>query len=365
MAISTLWPKPPRWPIQPGAVDPNQRWVWHTRPRFILPLWEHASAGAAQRYVRLAQTRRTARTWQLNTGAAAMRTPWGPGVSIPTDNGAEIEVLAGSNPSFAAWEQDEPYTIALLIKGRSGGTGTKHLYRSGSSSTADHILFLTSGTTPNLRHQSISGTVTITSSVGIVNDTTWSTIVATWRPGRLELYVDGFSRASSTAAATNTSALFDIYRWGWGFSTSQDFNGDIALIACFASVDRAGVDHDPLDRRPGRRDRGAQTVAEIVDVEEHKIGLEAVEQEARCGRRLGVVRHAVKARELGHAAEHGILGPRGDHQQPGKRQRDREHDARQDAQHQHTERGAELQEPLSSTHPREIAQPGDVEQSER
>jgi hypothetical protein len=24
-------------------------------------------------------------------------------------------------------------------------------------------------------------------------------------------------------------------RWGWGFSTSQDFNGDIALIACFAS----------------------------------------------------------------------------------------------------------------------------------
>jgi hypothetical protein len=49
------------------------------------------------------------------------------------------------------------------------------------------------------------------------------------------LYVDGFSRASSTAAATNTSALFGIYRWGWGFSTSQDFNGDIALIACFAS----------------------------------------------------------------------------------------------------------------------------------
>jgi hypothetical protein len=55
------------------------------------------------------------------------------------------------------------------------------------------------------------------------------------RPGRLELYVDGFSRASSTATATNTSALFGIYRWGWGFSTSQDFNGDIALIACFAS----------------------------------------------------------------------------------------------------------------------------------
>ena len=73
------------------------------------------------------------------------------------------------------------------------------------------------------------------SSVAIVNDTTWSTLVGTWRPGRHELYVDGFSRASSTAAATSTSALFGIYRWGWGFSTSQDFNGEIALIACFAS----------------------------------------------------------------------------------------------------------------------------------
>jgi hypothetical protein len=47
--------------------------------------------------------------------------------------------------------------------------------------------------------------------------------------------VDGWSRASSIAAATSTSALFGIYRWGWGFSTSQDFNGDIALFACFAS----------------------------------------------------------------------------------------------------------------------------------
>ena len=142
MAISPLWPKPPRWPIQPGAVGPNQRWVWHTLPRFILPLWEHASAGAAQRYVRLAQTRRTARTWQLNTGAAAMCTRYGPGVSIPTDNGAETEALAGSDPHFAAWEQNESYTIALLIKGRSGGASTRHLYRSGTSSTGDHILFL-------------------------------------------------------------------------------------------------------------------------------------------------------------------------------------------------------------------------------
>ena len=57
-------------------------------------------------------------------------------------NGAEIEALAGSNPSFAAWEQNEAYTIALLIKGRSGGAGTKHLYRSNSSSKCNHILWL-------------------------------------------------------------------------------------------------------------------------------------------------------------------------------------------------------------------------------
>ena len=30
----------------------------------------------------------------------------------------------------------------------------------------------------------------------IVNDMAWSTLVGTWRPGRLELYVEGWSRAS-------------------------------------------------------------------------------------------------------------------------------------------------------------------------
>jgi hypothetical protein len=26
-----------------------------------------------------------------------------------------------------------------------------------------------------------------------------------------------------------------LWRWGWGFATNQDLNGDIALIACFAA----------------------------------------------------------------------------------------------------------------------------------
>jgi hypothetical protein len=37
------------------------------------------------------------------------------------------------------------------------------------------------------------------------------------RPHSLELYVDGWSHASRTAAAASTSDLFGIYRWGWGF----------------------------------------------------------------------------------------------------------------------------------------------------
>jgi hypothetical protein len=35
----------------------------------------------------------------------------------------------------------------------------------------------------------------------IVNDTSWSTLVGTWRPGRLELYVDGFSRVVAVRGA--------------------------------------------------------------------------------------------------------------------------------------------------------------------
>ena len=34
--------------------------------------------------------------------------------------------------------------------------------------------------------------------------------------------------ASSTAVNTATSTAWSIFRFGWGFSTNQDFNGDIA-----------------------------------------------------------------------------------------------------------------------------------------
>ena len=101
---------------------------------------------------------------------------------LTTTDGAEIEALAGSNH----WEQNEPYTIVLLIKDRSGDAGAKHPYdhpprgaadaaRSNSSSNGNHIMWLSFGATPDLRHEaSGGGTLPITSFVAIVNDTTSS-----------------------------------------------------------------------------------------------------------------------------------------------------------------------------------------------
>jgi hypothetical protein len=146
---------------------------------------------------------------------------------MPSCDGSDIRAAGIGAPDLGSASIDE--LLDVDISGIAAGQQRRW-------NGAALVPLTESGTTPNLRHQaSGGGTVTIPSSVAIVNDTAWSTIVATWLPGRLELYVDGFSRASSTATATNTSALFGIYRWGWGFSTSQDFNGDIALIACFAS----------------------------------------------------------------------------------------------------------------------------------
>ena len=46
MAINPVWPKPPQVADPaPGSCDPGQRWVWHTRPRFILPAWEARRRG--------------------------------------------------------------------------------------------------------------------------------------------------------------------------------------------------------------------------------------------------------------------------------------------------------------------------------
>jgi hypothetical protein len=120
MAISTLWLKPPRWPIQPGAVDPGQRWVWHTRPRFILPVYEHASAGAAQRYVRLAHED-VGGPWGYAEFLAAIADPtheehqhmltWCGGAFDP--NSPDIEHIADQLDRLARrWEPRKPKTTS-------------------------------------------------------------------------------------------------------------------------------------------------------------------------------------------------------------------------------------------------------------
>ena len=53
MPINPVWPKPYKWLVDPRLVHPGQRWVWHTKPRFIVPAWEDARPGTAQRSRRL------------------------------------------------------------------------------------------------------------------------------------------------------------------------------------------------------------------------------------------------------------------------------------------------------------------------
>ena len=74
MPINPVWPKPYKWLVDPRLVHPGQRWVWHTKPRFIVPAWEDARPGTAQRYRRLRYGRGSQHDWRLNTSASTIRT---------------------------------------------------------------------------------------------------------------------------------------------------------------------------------------------------------------------------------------------------------------------------------------------------
>ena len=65
------------------------------------------------------------------------------------------------------------------------------------------------------------------------NDTAWHTLVATWRARGGWLCTWTASRGPTAPRRTLTPAMrFGIYRWGWGFSTAPDSDGDIALVLC-------------------------------------------------------------------------------------------------------------------------------------
>lgn len=229
MALSPLWPKPPRQPISLGNVHPNQRWLWHSRPKLILPLWEQAGPGTAQRYANIAGRGR--RSWILNSNASAARTRYGPGLTFPTDNGAEIEAEDISDAP-TTWAENEPYTVALLLKPT---TGALHIWRSSALSSSDHILFFSTGLTLSYRHDNAGGTSTTITAGSALTSGAWHTVVQTWRGGRMALFIDGQMSAESTHANVATSLTFSVYRFGWGFSTSTDYIGEMGLIMAFGS----------------------------------------------------------------------------------------------------------------------------------
>ena len=125
MAVLGFWPRPSKWPIQPGTVDPGQRWVWHTRPRLILPTWEHVSALTNQRHRRLRYSR-GAEVWLQSTSMSMLRTRSGPALSLPTTDGDELEPPNNGN---RGWSANEPYTTAFVVKSRSSGAATRHIFR--------------------------------------------------------------------------------------------------------------------------------------------------------------------------------------------------------------------------------------------
>jgi hypothetical protein len=110
-----------------------------------------------------------------------LRTRYGPALSLPTTDGHELEPRNNGNVS---WSADEPYTTAFGVKSRSGGAATRHIYRSGSSSTGNQILFTTTGPVPNARHDGAGGSVSI-SGGSMVNDTTWHTLLTNVAPSFL------------------------------------------------------------------------------------------------------------------------------------------------------------------------------------
>jgi Concanavalin A-like lectin/glucanases superfamily len=126
---------------------------------------------------------------------------------LPTTDGHELEPPNNGN---VGWSANEPYTTAFVVKSRSGGAATRHIFRSGSTSTGNHILFTTTGPVPNARHEGAGGSVTI-SGGSMVNDTTWHTLLTTWCPHFFGLYLDGNLVASSTAANTATSTAWSIF----------------------------------------------------------------------------------------------------------------------------------------------------------
>ena len=74
--------------------------------------------------------------------------------------------------------------------------------------------------------------MTITSSVSVTNDTAWHTLVGHVAPAAAGTVPGRHLAGQQHRGEHEHQRCVRHYHWGWGFSTSQDFNGDIALILC-------------------------------------------------------------------------------------------------------------------------------------
>ena len=129
--------------------------------------------------------------------------------------------------------------------------------------------------------------------------------------------------------------------------------------------DRLGVEHEPADRDLGLVDRREGTQAEVLGVGEEQRRVVAVDHQPRHDPRRRVVVDVVHARHAGHDPEHGVVRARDPAQQVEHRQGDGGHDAEEDAEDQHRDRGGEGQHELTGAEATEADQLAYVDQARR
>ena len=91
--------------------------MWHTRPRLIIPIWEHVSALTNQRHRRLRYSS-GAEVWLQNTSMSMLRTRHGPALRLPTTDGHELEPATECLMIFVAVDEEgRPTPVPALPDG--------------------------------------------------------------------------------------------------------------------------------------------------------------------------------------------------------------------------------------------------------
>jgi hypothetical protein len=231
MTLRLQWPKPARWPLTQQAVHPAHRFVWQSRPRLILPFWNHRGTGnvyAGQNAGNLRIRSMLSRwPWRLNDDASLGLDRLGTHLSVPTTPGQVASLVYPNDCQIAA---NQPYTIALLVRPDPGGASVQQFCRDGVNSTGNTFIVLSSKRVWYRHDGDDLGPSTAT----LLADNVWATIVASWARNTMHLYIGGRPTLSRTSSIA-TSAAKTFRRFGWSWATDEDFNGDIGLVVVSAS----------------------------------------------------------------------------------------------------------------------------------